>query len=191
MRVAMIGWRGWTTETEEGTLATVMGKQIVRQGDEIITGNAPGFDQAVALGGNSINPGKVHLHLPWAGFERHATVSGNKIYNQPSDATMDYTASLWGSYKDNWFSLRPAVQKLMARNVDIIMQSVRVIAAPKPGGGGGTAFGIWLAEYFKKPCFVIDFADKHRPPWDVCSRCGFQTSAFDCGAPIHSMKGYL
>lgn len=193
----MIGWRGWEPSTPEHALATQMGGAIVRQGDDIITGNAPGFDQAVATGGNAISPGNVHLHLPWPLFERHAIQSGNKVYPELSAEFMYQTVlDLYDTYRKRegaYRNLTASTQRLMARNVSIIHQAERVIAAPNFVNGkpfGGTAFGIWLAEFYKKRLFIVDFTQPPGPVWDRCIRCGFQSALFDCGAPLHSLKAY-
>ena len=53
------------------------GAAIVRLGFTIVSGNAPGADQAWARGGNSVDPDRVELCLPWESFEALAVHSKN------------------------------------------------------------------------------------------------------------------
>jgi hypothetical protein len=147
-RIACIGSR----ETPSNILRWMeeAGANLVRAGHTIVSGNAPGADQAWARGGNSVDPTKVELCLPWRDFELHAYRHGNRI--TPSDATAWRHAA---GLHPLWDHLRDGPRRLLARNVKIVYGSTRVLGYLAGHGAGGTAFAFRIAEYFDVPTFDV------------------------------------
>lgn len=59
--------------------------RTVEGGDLLVSGNAPGSDQAFARGGSMVDPGLVELCLPWQDFE-HAKFRPTIIEDPDPDA---------------------------------------------------------------------------------------------------------
>jgi len=125
---------------------------------ELHTGAAVGIDQAAARWWWSFSTGLVHLHFPWAGYERC-------FLSEAHDRWKDRTKIIAGSSREDLemacklhptpYKLTPGVKQLHARNVGIIRASELVIALPgsKPWGGG-TAMGVRVAQHLGKPMIV-------------------------------------
>jgi hypothetical protein len=140
--IACIGSR----ETAPAILSWMIdtGAALVRAGYAIKTGNAPGADQAWAIGANEVNPVMVTLCLPWAAFEPAAIHPGNVI--------QVYTPAQHSRYAQAALAAHPKPQllsdtaiKLHARNA-MIVEDVHMVLGTlgtKHGGGGsGNAFRI-------------------------------------------------
>lgn len=142
MKVACIGSRELATpilvQIQE------LGRLVVERGHSLHTGNAPGADQAFAAGGNSVDPAKVHLHLPWASFERQAIHPGNAVetVGDPWGPVALYEEA--AQLHPAWDRLTKAGQRLMARNILIVRGAEVCLAYPnwKKSGGGGTGQGL-------------------------------------------------
>lgn len=153
-RIACIGSR----ETIPNIISVMerIGAYLVTNGYTISTGNAKGADQAFARGGNSINPKKVELHLPWSTYEQEAIVPGNIIINSCPPEYYE----LAKKYHPNWPALKRGGQAMMARNIGIVTGCVQVICYLnhlKPGGGG-TGQGVRFAKAEGIP--VLDLSQK-------------------------------
>lgn len=144
MRIACIGSRA----LNEGDLHTCfqLGEFIANQGGEIHSGNAEGADQAFANGANTVDPERVHLHLPWASFNHSAVVAGNVAHLPVEGSGFEMTAA---KYHPRWKYLKQGARKLHIRNVSIVVWPCvkdLVLAFPsQKAGGGGTGQGIRIA----------------------------------------------
>ncbi len=121
------------------------GAALVRAGYTLVSGNAPGADQAWARGGNSMDPTRVELCLPWESFESSA-VHGRNVVRifKPGDARhQDYLTSVSTTHP-NFGRLTPAAVCLHARNAMIVEDVHLVLGALNPykltGGGTRSAF---------------------------------------------------
>ena len=154
MKIACIGSR----EAPNDALIEMakLGEALVRAGHTLASGNAPGSDQAFASGGNSADPAKVYLHLPWESFERHAVHPGNNV---------EVVGDPWGNvalYEEAaqlhpaWERLTKAAQRLMARNILIVRGADVCLAYPnwKRPGGGGTGQGLRYCQRTQIP--IVD-----------------------------------
>lgn len=134
-RIACVGSR----ETPPDVLDWMadMGAMIVERGFVLVSGNAPGADQAWARGGNSIDPSRVELCLPWEGFEGHAVHPRNVVrIIQSSDQR--YYDDVKGTHP-SFGRLSAAALKLHARNamiVDGAFMTLAYLNHAKPGYGG-------------------------------------------------------
>lgn len=122
------------------------GATLVRAGYAIISGNAPGADQAWARGGNSMDPTRVELCLPWDSFESSA-IHGRNVVRVLDPATAPYTyVDLVRATHSAFARLSDGALRLHARNAMIVEGAHLVLGAlnaGKPGGGGtGSAFRI-------------------------------------------------
>lgn len=157
MFVAAVGSRE-IRESEAETIVSI-GKAIVANGHILKSGNAPGSDQKYAIGGNSVNPQKVYLYLPWKAFEKQYIVKGNIVtYNiEQDDINLAKEACPY------WSNLTIGQKKLMARNSKIISQSHVVIARMNHGkaNGGGTGHACRIADILKIK--VIDISIENGP----------------------------
>ena len=136
MRIACVGARGtpphilkWMEET---------GAKIVHAGHTLVTGNAPGADQAWARGGNSVDPKKVELCLPWGDFEEKSVHLDNVV--RVFDGEDRYLKIAAGCHP-RWKVVSPAGRCLQARNIMILEGSVMAIGyldmRKRSGGGTG------------------------------------------------------
>jgi hypothetical protein len=133
---------------------------LVWQEHIVCTGNAPGADWAFARGGNKVDPTKVHLYLPWLGFEAKAIHQGNQITTlHGSNGSYAVAAQVHPA----WDRLRDGQKKPLARNALLMSQVDYVIAWPsnKPGGGG-TGHAMRCAALFSVPVFDISQHDWER-----------------------------
>ncbi len=145
--IACVGSR----ETPADVLAWMerFGAEIVHRGGHILTGNAPGADQAWARGGNSVDPTKVHLRLPWVDFERQAIHPDNDVtvLEHLGIDAWRHCAALASAQHKRWLQLSQGAQKLVARNVLIIEPATLAIGYLNAGkvGGGGTGGAMRIA----------------------------------------------
>lgn len=102
------------------------GAALVKAGHTIVSGNATGADQAWARGGNSVDPARVELCLPWADFEERAVVPGNVVRvldSVPAEDREVYYAVI--QTHNSGHHPNPSVQKLFARNAMIVIGPLR------------------------------------------------------------------
>jgi len=120
------------------------GALLVRAGHRIISGNAPGADQAWAAGGNTVDPTQVTLCLPWAGFEQAAIhpLNGVSVLG-PMQMDKRYYDDAAVNHPD-WNRMTPGGQRLHARNVMIVDRS-HLVLGWVDGSTGGTASAFRLA----------------------------------------------
>ena len=158
-RIACIGSR----ETPPDILRWMenAGREIVRAGHTIVSGNAVGADQAWARGGNSMDPTKVELILPWWGFQRPAVCAGNIVQAlqfDPPDTHAAFAIEIMTKLYKRWSFRNEAVQRLLARNVLVIQGASRVLGYVNPHRQtSGTGLAFEIARYFDIP--VIHVAD--------------------------------
>ncbi len=131
------------------------GAQIVSAGHVVVSGNAPGADQAWARGGNRIDPGKVTLCLPWHGFEVGAMHAKNitRTLDAPMRDTERHYYNLAASLHPAWTNMPQGAQRLHARNV-MIVEGSRVVFG-YVGAGGGTAMAFRIARHLQIPCHDV------------------------------------
>jgi hypothetical protein len=123
------------------------GAKLVRHGYTLVSGNAPGADQAWARGGNASDPTRVELCLPWESFEATAIHGRNVVRVLGSDIVDQQKYVLRVQETHPTFArLTAGALRLHARNAMIVEGAHLVLGAlnpAKPGGGGtGSAFRI-------------------------------------------------
>jgi len=121
------------------------GAALVRAGYTLVSGNAPGSDQAWARGGNAQDPTRVELCLPWESFESSAIHGRNVVRVFKSAESLRYVALVQATHP-SFARLTDGALRLHARNAMIVEEAHLVLGAlnpVKPGGGGtGSAFRI-------------------------------------------------
>ena len=142
-RIACIGSR--ETSTPILDWMEVLGADLVKAGYVIVSGNAPGADQAWARGGNAVDPTKVELCLPWENFESSAIHGRNAVRVFNMVKSNGYVEAVRATHP-NFGRLTSGAVRLHARNA-MIVENVHVVLGSlnpdKPGGGGtGSAFRI-------------------------------------------------
>lgn len=165
--IACIGSR----ETPADVLAWMeeTGAALVNAGYGIISGNAPGADQAWARGANSVDPSKVALRLPWMGFEPGTLHMKNCVLSV-SDLGADVLKrcqEIAKTQHKRWSVLGPPVQRLLARNVLIVEPATLVVGyvSPSKAGGGGTGHAFRVAKFLKTPTLNIADASVRKSLW--------------------------
>lgn len=150
-RIACIGSR----ETPPSVLSwmTNAGRVLALEGHTIVSGNAPGADQAWARGVNAVEPRKVELRLPWDEFEYRAIVAGNVLHVGADADARELAAKL----HIRWASLHSGAQALLARDVMIVRDAAAVLGWPNRAklGGGGTGFAFKVARHLKVPVYDV------------------------------------
>lgn len=142
LKIACIGSRRLTEE--ELNFCESVGRRLVELGFYIGTGNAIGADQAYARGGNSINPSRVVLYLPWETYEQDAIVLGNRIRRPPHESWMEDAAK---ELHPAWDRVTRGGRALHTRNIAIVHGAPLCFAWPKPGGRTqGSRMGMQYAE---------------------------------------------
>jgi hypothetical protein len=140
-RIACVGSR----ETPHFVLKWMesTGAALVRSGYMLASGNAPGADQAWARGGNSMDPTRVELCLPWESFES-AAVHGRNVVRVFGVANGQRYVDLVQATHPAFGNLTSAAVRLHGRNAMIVEGAHLVLGTlnpAKPGGGGtGSAF---------------------------------------------------
>lgn len=129
--------------------------ELVRRGFGIISGNSTGADQAWARGGNSVDPSKVTLCLPWAGFESRMIHPANNA--QLADWNYDRCQRIVHTLHPRTEALTPGSMKLHVRNVMIVEPSIAVIGYlnPTKRGGGGSGMAFKLARMWSLPALNV------------------------------------
>lgn len=147
IRVAAIGTRRPTLD--EQIFCREVGAAIAKFGGLVVSGAAPGCDQAF-LGGAYQANGLVEIHLPWPSFESEFVTQllHARVLYQPELRDMETARGLYFRYRQT--HLPSNLVYLMARNVGIIQNADCVIALPDLKTGG-TKFGMDIADYFKIP----------------------------------------
>jgi hypothetical protein len=137
---------------EQLRICRAIGARLIERGHNLISGNAPGADQAFAMGANRIDPTRVWLKLPWPKFEQAAILTGNHVeVVRPTEELEALVRS--HCYYDG---KSQGSKKLLLRD-GLITQSVdRLIAFPSPAGSG-TQFTMKLAAALRVP--VIDLSN--------------------------------
>ena len=148
-KIACIGSR--SLNQEQMQICDKLGQFIVRSGHELHTGGAVGADQSFAMGGNLVDPTKVHIHLPWKTYEQESICPGNIIHvvdDLPMGEKLDFIRQARAAHPA-WERLSQGAQKLMIRNVMIIVPppdfvpvDLTISWASNRQGGGGTGMGI-------------------------------------------------
>lgn len=126
------------------------GAALMRAGYDIRSGNAQGADQAWARGGNSVDPTRVTLCLPWEGFEEKAIVPGNIVRVFRLAESDHYVRDVRDTHP-NFAALSSGAVLLHARNAMIVDGAHLVLGALNPDktGGGGTGGAFRLAHRYK------------------------------------------
>jgi len=151
-----------------------------------VSGNAPGSDQAFALGGNLIDSGKVELCLPWKTFEerwimptptereypnwrQRGFAAGNTLRLSSAAMYQHLQLAQWHCL-GTWSRLRQPVQKLMLRNAMMLIaadgvSSTTVLACPAfhKSGWSGTGHTIRIAGYLGIPVWLVELGRYWRP----------------------------
>lgn len=129
------------------------GRQIAQAGYQIITGNAPGADQAWARGANEHDPSKVTLCLPWVGFESAAIKPKNVVVVlDPTSDRGRHCFNLAETIHEAWFRMTPGGQRCHARNVMIVEDAICVFGYVN---GGGTRGAFKLADVLDVPAYDV------------------------------------
>ena len=144
LRYAGIGARA----TPAAVLAdmTVMAGWLARTGWTLSTGGADGADTAFAAGAPA---GQRTIWLPWRGYNGHREPDCRVLSAAELSACTEIAAPLHPA----WERCSPAVRKLHARNIAILLGEGRdrpvdaVVAWSERGDAvGGTGMGIRIAE---------------------------------------------
>lgn len=129
--------------------------KLVRRGFGIISGNSTGADQAWARGGNSVDPSRVTLCLPWAGFEAKAIHPQNVV--QLVDWDYARCERVVHTLHPRTEALTAGGMKLHARNVMIVEPAIAVVGYlnPTKKGGGGSGMAFKLARLRNLPALNV------------------------------------
>lgn len=151
-RIACIGAR--TTPFDILKWMEHAGQLLVEANHIVVSGNAPGADQAWARGASKIRPASVELWLPWIHFESQAVKIGNValVPQRGAQSTVD-AENLAAILHPKWRTLSLVVQLFHIRNVFIIRDSSRVMywCDQSRAGGGGTGFALSVAKHYGIP----------------------------------------
>jgi hypothetical protein len=116
--------------------------KLVSAGYGIVSGNAPGADQAWARGANTVDPARVILFLPWANFEAQAIHPKNKICTfRPTDHARYVQLAIANSAPLGTGAQLP----LLARNA-MIVDDVHCVFGYMGAGKSGTRHTFGLAQ---------------------------------------------
>ena len=162
IRIAGIGSRGLNPEQLQH--CETLGRWVVQQGFELHSGGAIGADQAFVRGGASANPELVHIHIPWASYERANIPAGahTDVLQNLSSQVLDYYRKLAQEHHPAWSRLTRGGQALHARNGRIIQPTPHtnvdlILAWPSEKiGGGGTGGGMRIGKSLGVP--VVDLS---------------------------------
>ena len=129
------------------------GFAIVKSGYHIVSGNAPGADQAWVRGANRADPTKVRLCLPWETFEAAAIDPANIVAildNESPRGKRHYERA--EAVHAAWRQMTPGGQRLHARNAMIVERALAVFGYVN---GGGTRTAFKLAELLGVPTYDV------------------------------------
>jgi hypothetical protein len=153
LKYAGIGPRSCPIETCEGIVDVA--RQLHEQGWIVRSGHAQGADQAWACGHS---PATREIYLPWRGFNLEGDMpEGFSI--SPVTPQLEAVARV---AHPAWDRLRPGSQRLMMRNISIILgpnldDPVEFVAywSPTRSVQGGTGNAVRLATLYGIPDFNI------------------------------------
>jgi hypothetical protein len=153
IKVACVGSR----DLGEGELAFCqdVGKWLVERGFFVGSGNAEGADHNYAVGGNSVNPQRVVLYLPWMKFNVPFLDVKNHIRLPPFSKQAAYE-TIVREHHPYGPQLRRRPFALHTRNCAILDGAKFCVAWPS-STGGGTQFAITVARLYGVP--VLNLAD--------------------------------
>lgn len=155
MRIAGIGSRELAPEQLE--ICRTLGAWAVQQGHELFSGNAEGADYAFATGGNSVDPTRVNLMLPWRSYNERQLHPDNRVASVEDlyENERKYYTALAQEHHPAWPRLSRGARLLHMRNGLILCPPTRKGSFPvdlclawpsqKPGGGG-TGQGMRIAQ---------------------------------------------
>jgi hypothetical protein len=152
-RIACIGSR----ETPLPVLSWMeeVGEKLVWTGYTVVSGNAPGADQAWARGGNRADPARVELCLPWEYFNASALNGRNPIrVVRTADVVHAKFYELVRETHPSWGKLSADDLQLHARNA-MIVTGADVVLGSVGAHGGGTAAAFRMAQRLRIPTFNV------------------------------------
>lgn len=128
-------------------------KQLAAEGYLLRSGHADGADQAFQLGAGKLS----RVYLPWPSYNQNVQVLGNKIV--PENWALHHEAAI---HHPIWDDLSQGVQKLLARNVAILLGSrmddpVDFVICWTPQGRqiGGTGHALSVAIKYDIPIYNL------------------------------------
>lgn len=136
-----------------------IGAHLAEGGHTISTGNAPGADQAFALGANLANrPELVELYLPWPDFQERAVMRGNRVFHV-ADATPEHeqlalqaAAGQYQGSASNLFLRNAMIIRRFDKPVDAVYAWPRLNAPD----WGGTGHAIRVAQELGIPVYILN-----------------------------------
>lgn len=127
--------------------------QLAKEGYLLRSGHADGADQAFQMGANKLS----RVYLPWPSYNQNVQIHGNKIV--PENWALHHEAAI---HHPIWDELSQGVQKLLARNVAILLGSrmddpVDFVICWTPEGKevGGTGHAMRIAEKWDIPVYNL------------------------------------
>lgn len=130
MNVGCVGSRQLTPE--QLAVCEAIGFYLATHGHTVVTGGAPGADQAFANGAARAlqggAAGGLLIFLPWPGFEREHIPSCAKVVDHGYPAEL---VDLAARCQKGWASMKHSWQLLKTRNAAIAKCSTRIIAWPR------------------------------------------------------------
>lgn len=145
--------------SEKLYLASI-GASYAEQGHTIVSGNAPGADQAYVIGASEVDPGLVELYLPWPTFEKAKIKPGNRFWT--ADQAWPRHIELASAASPGWDHVAPAGRLLCIRNAMVLFRwgqpADRFIALPDrtSHGWGGTGHAMRVAASLGIPVWLAD-----------------------------------
>jgi hypothetical protein len=155
-RVAIIGTR--RPSRKHYQLMSLWAEELTALGIEVSTGAARGSDQAAMYGSSKGDPSKLHIFLPWKGFNRELIPEEANVTVYDKRVHTKWIKSVqW--YHPNYRALTDGGVSLHARNYGIVADPEPVdfvIACPHNLFDlGGTGQGMRVAEALKVPVYNI------------------------------------
>lgn len=158
---AIIGTRNPTEKQFERVRK--LSRFLVKRGHHIRTGGAKGVDEAAMVGAASVDASKLHVFLPWDGYNKEIIPEGANLYLYEEDSCPNWHASV-DRYHPNAKNLTRGPRALHARNYGIVMfpdPVEAVIALPKSvADEGGTGQGMRIALGENVPLYNIIISDE-------------------------------
>jgi hypothetical protein len=158
MKYTGVGSRRAPTEALE--LAEKLALQLRREGWTLRSGHAPGMDQAFERGAQR----RAEVYLPWPTFEEDVPLYAGVIWDRPSARAYE----LGMTYHPSGWMLKPAVKRLMARNLHQVLgphlgEPSRFVVCWTPDGSldgksedtGGTGQALRVAAAYRIPVFNL------------------------------------
>lgn len=155
------------TPQEVCDIMTAVAHKLSQKGFTLRSGRAPGADQAFERG----CPGKHEIFLPWKGFCHD---DGDWQEGIIPDKSLVDAMQIASQFHKGWDYLKPAVRKLMARNINQILgenldyPTLFVVCwtpdgcvsdAERTKNTGGTGQAISVADYYDIPIFNLKRED--------------------------------